>query len=368
MWDFDQLSMPEATLHFAAGDTIISEGERGHAMYAVLAGKVEISVQGHGIDWLEAGNFFGEMALIDDKPRSATARAATPCRLLVIDHPRFFELVHKNPEFALHLMTVMSTRMRRSNEEEVKRQRMEEELAIGRQIQLSLLPEAPPEFTGWEIAAFYRAAREVGGDLYDFVTIPAAPNLLNLVIADVTGKGVPAALFMAISRTFMRTEIMNGLGPADIMASTNQFLLRERTSQLFLSSFVACLDTASGLLSYASGGHESPLVLRSSAHFIDTLVAPGLLLGVFSHPRSIELSTTLAPGDVLVLYTDGITEARNPAGELFGDTRLRECVLAGNGMSADRMTAQIVNHVEAFAGAVPQSDDLTLLVVRRSPH
>jgi sigma-B regulation protein RsbU (phosphoserine phosphatase) len=265
----------------------------------------------------------------------------------------------------MRIMQIMSNRLRRFMTEEVRRQRMEEELLIGKQIQLSLLPERCPEIPGWEFAALYRAARQVGGDLYDFMADATDPQRWNVVIADVTGKGVPAALFMAMSRTLVRAEIANGHGPAATLKRTNNFIVQDAQARLFLSMFYGALDTSNGRLTFTNGGHEWPLLWRAHSQTLDILKAPGFLLGVLPDIEPVERETTIEPGDFLILYTDGVTEARNGAGELFGEERLYELVSSSNFTTANEMVRAITLAVASFCGDTPPFDDFTLVVIRR---
>jgi sigma-B regulation protein RsbU (phosphoserine phosphatase) len=249
--------------------------------------------------------------------------------------------------------------------EEIKRQRLEEELAIGRQIQLSLLPEACPVVSGWEFAAVYQAARQAGGDLYDFFELPDQPHRLGLVIADVTGKGVPAALFMAFSRTVIRAESMTGRNPAAVLEQANRLIVRDSRSRLFLSAFYATLDTHNGRLVYANGGHNQPLWLRGATGECQELTARSFILGMF---RDIELEKRqidIAPGDLLIFYTDGVTEARDASGQLFGEERLWATLANNPDASAQQVLQAVIEAVKTFTGDIPQSDDLTLFVVKR---
>ncbi|MCP4516289.1 MAG: SpoIIE family protein phosphatase, partial [Delftia sp.] len=179
--------------------------------------------------------------------------------------------------------------------EQVERQRLEEELAIGRQIQLSLLPEACPVIPGWEFAAVYQAARQVGGDLYDFFTLPDQPLQLGMVIADVTGKGVPAALFMAFGRTVIRMESRTGRNPAAVLEQVNRLILQDGRSRLFLTAFYATLDTHSGRLLYANGGHNWPLWLQSATGECQKLKSRSFLLGAFEDIELEERQIDVAP-------------------------------------------------------------------------
>lgn len=351
---------------YPAGETIIREGEPGDRMFVLLDGEIVVSVQGHPIDRLYPGNVLGEMAMVDDRPRSATATAVRDCKVAVIDREGFRQIVIRSPEFAKQVMSIMSVRLRRLMEEEVRRQRLEEELAVGRRIQLTLLPAGCPEVSGWDFAAGYKAAREVGGDLYDFVFEPGNTDRLHVIIADVTGKGVPAALFMAVSRTILRHEALDGRGPAEALERVNQFIGRDERAPLFLSAFYLVLNTATGEMTFANAGHNLPLWLRGTGE-VDTLHARGIVLGAFTGLPIEEVVETVSPGDFIVLFTDGITEARNPTGDFFNDEGLEALIRSQQWPSAEALRDAIIDAVERFAGEEPQADDYTVVVIHRSP-
>lgn len=253
----------------------------------------------------------------------------------------------------------------RLHQEEIKFQRLEEEMSIGRQIQLSFLPESLPEIPGWDFAAFYGSARQVGGDLYDLIYSPDNPQRLNLAIADVTGKGVAAALFMASTRTTLRLMSLEGGTPGQILRKANHFILQERRNAIFMSAFFASLDLISGRLDYANAGHDWPLLREYRTGAVRPLDATGFLLGAFGEIEPDEHHTMIEPGDALVFYTDGVSEAFNPKDELYGTTRLEMLVASHGWQSAEELLRAILADVEEFTSGEPQSDDLTLLVVHR---
>lgn len=351
---------------YQPGEIIFAEGEPGDFMYVVMEGTVNVTLQGHALNFLQSGNLFGEMALMDNRPRSATATAVTECRLLPLDQRRFKALIQQEPEFALQVLTIMAERLRRFMDEEVQRQRLEQELRIGRQIQRSLLPRQLPERSGWEFAAFYQSARQIGGDLYDVILVADNPDILHLVIADVTGKGVPAALFMAFSRTILRTESRTNPSPSAVLHQANHAVVQDMGSRLFLSAFFATLDTRQGRLCYANAGHDWPLWFRAATGQVEPLAVSGLLLGVLPHVTPPEAEIDLAVGDVLVLYTDGVTEARDKRGEMFGEDRLAAAIKAIAHCSAQEIVDRIAAAVAHITGDTPPNDDLTLMVIKRS--
>jgi len=248
---------------------------------------------------------------------------------------------------------------------EIQRQRLEKELAVGRQIQLSLLPAKLPTLPGWDFAASYRAARQVGGDLYDFVELTDESPQLGLLIADVTGKGVPAALFMAFSRTVIRTEATSNRNPATVLRQANRIIVRDNRSKLLLSALYCTLDIHTGQLVYASAGHNWPLWLRTARGECQELAARGIVLGAFDDIPLEERQIFVAPGDLLIFYTDGVTEAMNGSDQMFGQERLQTIVTANAEKSAEQVCQAVLQALEIFTEDTPPSDDITLLVVKR---
>lgn len=243
--------------------------------------------------------------------------------------------------------------------------RLEEELRIARQIQLGLLP-ACPIAPGYTFDAKYLAAREVSGDFYDFLYHGLPEGRLELLIADVTGKGIPAALMMAHSRAVMRAEALRATGPAELLLQTNRILTQDALARLFLSALYARLDIASGVVTYANAGHDRPLLVRAGTGAVSELDAPGVILGAFPRIELHDCVVQLRPGDTLILYTDGVTEARNGARELFGDERLAQAAQAGAlGGNAGHVARTILDAVTTFTAGAPQADDVTLVVIQR---
>jgi serine phosphatase RsbU (regulator of sigma subunit)/anti-sigma regulatory factor (Ser/Thr protein kinase) len=353
-------------LSYPAGAIIYQEGDPAEAMFVLLSGEVLITVDGQVLDRLRPGSLFGEMALVENRPRGATAEAITDCRLLQVTAGQFAAQVSARPEFALQVMASMSRRLRRLMEEEVRLQRMEEEMRIAQQIQLRLLPERCPEVAGWECAAMYRSARHVGGDLYDFILLPDDPDHVHAVVADVTGKGVPAALFMALARTAIRAAIVSGRGLAEALEQTNRLVRHDAQAALFLSALLARVNVVSGRLTYASAGHEWPLWCRPASGEVLSLRAPGGVLGAFDFGHYQERQITLRPGEAVILFTDGVIEARNEGGELFGPERLEAVAAAGGWSSADELLGEIAQAVDDFTGRRQPADDQTLVVIRRA--
>ena len=242
---------------------------------------------------------------------------------------------------------------------------LERELDLAREIQRSFLPACCPLVPGYQLASAWRSARRVGGDFYDFMLL--SNGNVGIAIADVADKGVPAALFMALSRTLVRATAMSGRTPSDALRRTNTLIISDARSDLFVTVFYALLHPRSGSLTYANAGHNPPLWLQASTGKIQRLVQHGMALGVMPNLSLSEQAVTLGPGDVLALYTDGVTEALNHAGEEFGLERLEQVVTTHAQGSAEAIVAAIEAAVDAFVGDVPPFDDFTLVVMKRVP-
>lgn len=257
----------------------------------------------------------------------------------------------------------------RLNQEALARQRLERELDLAREIQASFLPDCCPFVPGLQIEAFYRAARQVGGDFYDFIELPPATSgsapRLGVIIADVTDKGVPAALFMALSRTLIRASAIDGRPPVAVLQRANRLILADSRAGLFVTCFYAQIDPATGQIAFANGGHNYPLLYRRAAGKVIPLAAQGIVLGIIPDPHFAPGELALEPGDVLLFYTDGITEAMNPERELFGDDRLAAVLRATHHQTPAAIVAAVLAAVNAFAGDAPQADDMTMVVIKR---
>ena len=244
------------------------------------------------------------------------------------------------------------------------RQRLEQELKVARDIQTSFLPSCCPEAPGWQLAAFWRAARQVGGDFYDFLPLPREHQ--GLVVADVADKGVPAALFMAVTRTLTRSAAIGGhRTPAEALMRVNELILSDARSDLFVTMFLADLSPV-GRVVYANAGHNPPLVVHAATGEVEYLKAHGMALGVVPEVTLRDQQIKLENGDVLVLYTDGVTDALNARGDEFGLARLEQAIVSHRRRSADGIVVAIQAALSEFVGDEPPFDDLTLIVAKRS--
>jgi sigma-B regulation protein RsbU (phosphoserine phosphatase) len=243
---------------------------------------------------------------------------------------------------------------------------VQEELAVAQRMQLAILPQPIPDTPTRELRGFMQAAREVGGDFYDYFPLP--DGRLGLVIADVSGKGVSAALFMAVTRTLLRMVASSGIDPAQCLATVNDLLAADNQEMMFVTAFYATLDSATGVLEYASAGHLPPLLIGAEGPARELPGCDGIVLGVLPAQDYTLRRHTLAPDEVLFLYTDGVTEAADPAGELFAKARLAAALEAHRGLHCQDLLAAVVGEVTRFAAGAPQADDITCLALRhRNP-
>ena len=263
----------------------------------------------------------------------------------------------------------MAVQNERFQQERLGRERLERELQLAREIQQIFIPDQLPRPNGWELAAMWRAARQVAGDFYDLIELPG--RKLGLVVADVADKGMAAALFMALTRTLVRAAALEETSPAAVLVRVNDLLVPDAQHGMFVTAAYAILSLETGELRYANAGHCLPLVLRSGSRALEPLAKGGTALGVLADLSLQEHTTTLAPGDGLILYTDGVTEAFSPGGEPFGERRLHHAMQAisqtANGYSAQTLLETLLTSVQAFTANAPASDDLTAVVLRRVP-
>jgi serine phosphatase RsbU (regulator of sigma subunit) len=245
-------------------------------------------------------------------------------------------------------------------------ERVKQELALAAQIQAGFLPTELPQVEGWQWAAVLRSARETSGDFVDWFPLPG--SRVGWVVADVADKGMGAALYMAMARTLIRTYASeHPAQPERVLAAVNRRMLQDAQAGLFVSAFFGVLDPSSGRLAYGNAGHNPPLLLRSGGDDLQLLTRTGMVLGVLEDEVWESRSIDLAPGDVLLAYTDGATEAQDAAGDFFGEDRLREAVRANRDALAGEMKEAILTALAEFVGEAPQADDITLLVIKREP-
>lgn len=248
--------------------------------------------------------------------------------------------------------------LKKSIENEARR--IDAELEMGQTIQTSVLPVEFPDHENFRLFAGMYAAKEVGGDFYDFFMID--DRHLAVLVADVSGKGITAALYMMNSKALLKELIQSGLEPAAAFTQANRELCRNNKAHMFLTAFLAVLDLDSGTLSCVNAGHNPPLLKHADGSWEYLRLKHSVVLGVTAKARYTGIPVPLVPGDRLFLYTDGVTEAKSAANELFGEERLQEALNAMTGTPSE-LIAEIKTKLENFSAGVPQSDDITMLVL-----
>ena len=236
------------------------------------------------------------------------------------------------------------------------------ELEVATQVQMSILPQDHASNENHEIQAMMIPAREIGGDFYNFFSLDEA--LIGLVIADVSGKGIPAALFTMVTQTLLKGAVRNFSSPARCLSEVNEMLAEDNETCVFVTVFYGILDLRDGTFRYCNGGHNPPRLVRGDSR-VEALPTTGnVVLGVFPGHDYADGEVQLAPGDALFLYTDGITEAQNARNEEFGEERLDEKLASLRQATARDVVNEVVDAVHVFAEDTPQSDDITCLALR----
>jgi serine phosphatase RsbU (regulator of sigma subunit)/anti-sigma regulatory factor (Ser/Thr protein kinase) len=251
--------------------------------------------------------------------------------------------------------------VREQEAEAVTRQRFEQELEVARLIQQNFLPKELPDLPGWQVAAYYQPAREVGGDFYDVIPLPG--GRVAFVVGDVTDKGVPAALVMSATRSVLRASAQRLIEPGIVLERVNEHLCPDMPEKMFVTCLYGVLDPASGLLRFANAGHDVPYV--KTADGVEELRARGMPLGLMPGMTYEEKETVLARGESVLLHSDGIVEAHDPDREMFGFPRLKQTVAEAPG--GQRLIDRVLRDLASFTGAgAEQEDDITMVTLERS--
>jgi serine phosphatase RsbU (regulator of sigma subunit) len=246
----------------------------------------------------------------------------------------------------------------------VEKGRMQRELQLAREMQSSFLPQEIPQLPGWEFEARWQPAREVAGDYYDF--IPVGPDSLGLVIADVTDKGAPAAMFMIFSNSIIRGSLHPSMSPAESIRNANRLICDKSPNAMFVSLVYALLHVETGLLTWVNAGHNAPIYYNRVEDQISPLLRTGMVLGIEPETAYEQHTLTLQSGDFLLLYTDGLTDAINSENKEFGLKRLEQLVYEHRHDSAGEIVRLLEHAVAEHSGATTPFDDITIVLVKRT--
>lgn len=384
-------SLSEKT--YPAQSVLIQEGERGDKFYIVLDGQIAIlKAMGSDDERLlglrGVGEFIGEMSLLNrDGLRTASARVHTDARVLEMTRANFDALLTRVPTIAYEMLRVLSARLdeahnnaiaelmernrelaeayaelQAAQEQIIEKEILDRELVQAKEIQESMLPKTLPSLERFEIGARMVPARMIGGDFFDIFSLDS--DSLGIAVGDVSGKGIPAALFMALTTRLLKAEARPGVSPEKTLLRVNQHLLEMNTRGMFVTLLYGVLNQKTREIVCVRAGHEYPLMWDDDRRPIQIAHDRGNPLGIFHSPLLDIQKFTLPQGSTLLLYSDGVTEAYNEEEELFGVECIEAIVPDLLKNSAQKICNLILERLNVYHGDLPQSDDITVLTLK----
>jgi phosphoserine phosphatase RsbU/P len=390
--ELDRLMSELEVLHLKSGEILFREGDAGEHLYIVVSGELEI-LMGPGteneliLNILHEGEYVGEMSLIQPGGhRSTGARALGEIVLLSMSRDQFAGLLERHPELARSMISVLSQRLVNTNVQTfrglteknrqlqqayddlkaaqaqlIEKERMERELKVAADIQMSILPDILPLNDNYDFGGRILPARQVGGDFYDVFKL--YDNKLGVLIGDVADKGVPSAIFMARAHALIIAEADRAMTPGEVLMMANTHITRFEKSRQFVTALYGVLDTSTREFSYARAGHEPPLLLDPSGEVQRLPHKPGMALGLWEDILLDEYTVHLPKDSLLLLFTDGMTDCRNPNGESFGLERLKQVLTGLEHESAQASCDQLLSTLMNYQEGSKQDDDVTLVAV-----
>jgi serine phosphatase RsbU (regulator of sigma subunit) len=388
-----QIALRMTVVDYDEDTVIIREGEPGDNFYVVLSGGIQvIKALGTPDERLLVsrgmGEFVGELSLVNpDGLRTASVRTRGPSQLWRMNHHDFEALLYEQKDLALEMIRALSERLtyahnltiqdlheknhelqeayddlKAAHEQIVEKERLEKELQVAHEIQQSLLPPELPNLPGYDFGALMYSARAVGGDFYDL--IPLDEDRVGIVIGDVADKGVPSAIVMAQTRALIYAEAAHDNTPAEVLQQVNSHLMEMGTPKMFVTVLYGVLDRRTRQFCYARAGHELPLRLfpGQSAEILPS--SKGQPLSIFETPTFDEQTLVIEPGMLLLFYTDGLLDCRNPAGEPFGLSRVKNLLPTLSALPAQNICEYLRDHLRQYQQQAPQDDDVTVMVLR----
>ena len=361
----------DATLeevNLAAGEILFDEGEQGDAVYLVVDGRLRVESDGMTLITRARGDCIGEIALIDDEPRSAAAIADTVVKLLRWERRDFQEMLGQDPEVARGIFKMLTGKLREDVKSTVRlereRERWHQDLVRAREIQQGMLPAPRVLIESLELAGVCSQASEVGGDFYDYLCLDG--DSVGLMVCDVTGHGFYAGLFVAMAKSCLHTQAQFSFDPREVMQAMRRTLDLSILRRLLMSCCYVLFEPRVRRLRYANAGHPYPYLYRANERFLYRLEALDPILGALDVGVGGYAERTLPwePGDVLIMYTDGVTEARDGEGRMFEHEALEACIAETGEENAESIRDRILAKISAHTGDAMQDDDLTLVVAR----
>ena len=356
----------------AAGDILLQPGQENTNLYLLLSGQLRVhigTVDSDSSFLIKPDECAGEISVVDNKPPTAFVVVDQPSLVLVLPEETLWEDLLQVPSIAKNFMRMFADRFRANNraiQDALEKQRryeyLRKELAFAYDIQLGMLPHQLNLGPTVDIATGMQPAREVGGDFFD--AFPVRPDEYAVVIGDISGTGVPAALFMVRTMTLLRTELLKDQPLADAVRGLNGMLHQDNAAGMFATLVVGMFNRKTGRFDYINAGHDPVILGERGTSYRALPAATGPRIGIDRDAAFEVASVTLDKDDVLVLHTDGITDAKNDAGETFGPDRLLACLEENSATSAGELADRINRTVHRFVAGAPQSDDMTMVILR----
>ena len=373
-------------------EILFSEGDPGDDFYIIMAGELEVLLGAGQLEELQLnvvreGEHFGEMSLImPGGHRTATVRARGKASLLSLSRPQFLDLTRKHPELSTSMVRVLSQRLDATNTQTfhdlteknkqlqnaydelkaaqaqlIEKERLERELQVAADIQLSILPDELPKTADFEFGARILPARQVGGDLYDVFVLK--DDQLGVLIGDVADKGVPSAIFMARAHALIMAEADTGMTAGEVMHVVNRHITRLQKTTQFVTVLYGILDLKTRVFSYARAGHEPPLILHPDGTVERIPHSSGMALGLWEDISLDERTVTLPPGSTFLMFTDGLTDCRDTHGEPFGLERIKKTLSGLSGVNAQKACDHMLETLIEYQDGSKQDDDVTLVAI-----
>jgi len=390
--ELERLTAEMEVVTLKPGTILFREGDPGEHLYIVAKGTLEI-LKAPGtedeliLNTIHEGEYIGEMSLITGAPRTASVRAFNEdVVLLSMNRKQLNDLLHRHPELASIMVSVLSYRLDNTNvatfrdlteknhqlqkaydelkaaqEQLIEKERLERELKVAADIQMSILPDILPSPDGFDFGGRILPARQVGGDFYDVFKL--SEHKYGVVIGDVADKGVPSAIFMARAHALIIAEADDTTSPSEVLRMVNGHITRFEKSTQFVTALFGILDTTTGHFSYARAGHEPPLLLTADGEVQRLPHQPGMALGLWDKIMLDENSLDLPKGSLLVMFTDGMTDCRNPKGEPFGLERIRTAMGNLKKINAQAGCNELFEKLMKYQDGSKQDDDVTLLAI-----
>lgn len=378
---------------YPPGTALCREGDVADTLFIIVKGKVVVTRDLEGTDedfvlgYMGSGQFFGEMGLITEETRAATVSTTEPTEVLEITKEDFEKTFQASPAMARSILNTMIGIIRETDKraiedlekryqelakayeeleaaqaDRIAKAALEAQMEVAAKAQRSLLPTHLPTVPGYQFAAQFEPARHIGGDFYDVRLLEN--GMVSVLGADVSDKGAHAALFMAVSRTLFMTEEQYHNEPVEVMQSVHARLIESSTYDMFVTALYGILDPTTGDFRYVRGGHDEPIWVHADGSW-EFLGGQGRFLGLWPGDGGwSEEHITLKPGDVLAIYSDGVTDMRNPTGESFSEERLAELVSSLHEDDAVTITRKVYEAVQKHRGTAKAFDDFTLVVMR----